>query len=670
MTVFSPEQIYERLPAIMRLRDGESDGALKNLIDILGIQSAVLEEDVRRLYDDQFIETCAPWLTAYIGDLIGYRPINGVTPEIANPRALVAGEIARRKRKGTVTALEDLARDVTGWPAHVVEYFQRLKWTQNMNHVRDFVPGGPDLRAPDPLRPIDRAFDTTPRTVEVGRIEKGEGTHNVPNIGVHLWRLAAIPVRNAPASRLDAHRWFFSPLGASQQLFSQSRTEADIALRSTPFDVPEPISILALRDNLDQFYPRDISVEVNGVPVPSVDIQACYLADNGANWDHDPALGVAIDPERGRIAFPSSAPAPDRVVVSFHYGTPFTIGGGSYERAASLDAGLAPELTVAEGDSLQTAIDSQVSGGVVEIDDSAIYTETLSFNPDADTRQGLRAANELRPTIISGGDILITGGESSEVVLNGLLIAGGALRVPTDAGIRRLILKHCTLVPGISLDTSGDAQTPGAPSLVIEAPNVSVEIEASILGGIRCVQGSEVSIEDCIVDANDSTNIAFSDTDDFSPGGALQAIGCTLIGKIHAGSMPLISNTIIDARLAVGDDWDVSVRSARRQIGCVRFSVTPADARTPRRHRCLPDIAPAARKTWAERPLFTDRLYGRAAYMQLSTGVFPGIATGADDDGEMGAYHKLFAPQRLANLKLRLSEYLPVGLDAGVIFET
>ena len=76
-----------------------------------------------------------------------------------------------------------------------------------------------------------------------------------------------------------------------------------------------------------------------------------------------------------------------------------------------------------------------------------------------------------------------------------------------------------------------------------------------------------------------------------------------------------------------------------------------------------------AHKAWAQ-PLFTDRRYSRPAYLQLSRGIFPGIATGADDDGEMGAYHKLFAPQRLANLRLRLDEYLPVGLEAGVIFET
>ncbi|RJL09746.1 hypothetical protein [Paracoccus siganidrum] len=669
MTLFSAPQLYDRLPAIMRLRDGESDGALRQLIQILGLQSAILEEDIRRLYDDQFIETCAPWLTAYIGDLIGFRPIHGVTARIANPRALVAGEIARRKRKGTVTALEALARDVTGWPAHAVEYFQRLIWTQNMNHVRARSTGTPSPGRPDPLRPLDGAFDASARTLALGRIQPGEGRHNVRNIGIHLWRLAALPVRDAPAFRLDGHRWFFSPLGADQPLFSAGRTEPDITHLAGPLDMPDRIGILALRDHRAAYYPRDLRVVVDGVPVPEDQVRASYLADEGGTWAHDPPSGVDIDPERGRIAFPSTAPAPTSVTVSYHYGTPFPIGGGSYDRAADMDAGLQPLVPARHGDDLQPLIDGVAGGGVVEIADSGIFPLTPALDPAADARLGLRAANEQRPTILMAGDLAIAGGDGAEVVLDGLLIAGGALRVSAASGIRRLILSHVTLVPGLSLNHDGSPASPGAPSLIVEAPNVAVEIRASILGPIRCVPDSEVSLQDSIVDAGTPTGVAFAAPDDEAAGGPLQAVDCTLIGKIHAQSMPLVSNCILDARLAPADGWSASVRAVRRQIGCIRFSVTPPDARTPRRHRCLPELAPAAQRAWAQ-PLFTDRRYGRPAYLQLSRGGFPGIATGADDEGEMGAYHKLFAPQRLANLRLRMDEYLPVGLEAGIMFQT
>ena len=70
------------------------------------------------------------------------------------------------------------------------------------------------------------------------------------------------------------------------------------------------------------------------------------------------------------------------------------------------------------------------------------------------------------------------------------------------------------------------------------------------------------------------------------------------------------------------------------------------------------------------RPTYTDLRYGQPAYLQLAlTG--PGeIATGAEDGSEMGAYCHLKQPQREANLRQRLAEYVPFGLDYGLVYET
>jgi hypothetical protein len=58
------------------------------------------------------------------------------------------------------------------------------------------------------------------------------------------------------------------------------------------------------------------------------------------------------------------------------------------------------------------------------------------------------------------------------------------------------------------------------------------------------------------------------------------------------------------------------------------------------------------------------------AYAQLAEYCATEIATGADDDAEMGAFHDLFQPQRLMNLRARLTEYTPVATDADVILAT
>ena len=86
--------LWKLLPAVHRTRDAERGGALQALVAVLAEQLAVIDENIEQLYDDQFIETCAPWAVPYIGDLIGYRPLRG---NLGSPRAEVAHTLALRR---------------------------------------------------------------------------------------------------------------------------------------------------------------------------------------------------------------------------------------------------------------------------------------------------------------------------------------------------------------------------------------------------------------------------------------------------------------------------------------------------------------------------------------------------------------------------------------------
>ena len=68
------------------------------------------------------------------------------------------------------------------------------------------------------------------------------------------------------------------------------------------------------------------------------------------------------------------------------------------------------------------------------------------------------------------------------------------------------------------------------------------------------------------------------------------------------------------------------------------------------------------------RPQFTSMRYGTPAYAQLALTCADEIRRGADDESEMGAFHDLFQPQRDANLRARLDEYTPAGMDVGILF--
>ena len=100
------------------------------------------------------------------------------------------------------------------------------------------------------------------------------------------------------------------------------------------------------------------------------------------------------------------------------------------------------------------------SGGVVEIVDNATYAEPLALVA-AGVAVELRAADGRRPVVIVTGDLSVTVADGGEVSLNGLVLAGGAVRV---AGDGRLVVRHSTLVPGVELLTDGAPLSPASPA--------------------------------------------------------------------------------------------------------------------------------------------------------------------------------------------------------------
>ena len=243
--------------------------------------------------------------------------------------------------------------------------------------------------------------------------------------------------------------------------------------------------------------------------------------------------------------------------------------------------------------------------------------------------------------------------------------------------MRQLRLVHCTLVPTtVSQNTSPPSSAP-LPSLLVESPDVSIELESSISGPIGAVDGAHVFIRNSIIDAGSETRLAYGDVSLFntnsppSPnsfeqsGAPLQIVNSTIIGKVSTLTMELASNTIFLADLDDGDLWPAPVYAERLQAGCVRFSYVPPGSRLPRLYRCQPaELEDAARL----RPVFTSLRYGDAGYCQLSQLCAVEIREGADDQAEMGAFHDLYQPQREANLNSSLGEYLRFGLEAGVFF--
>jgi hypothetical protein len=673
---------------LARLEEKRVRGPLKALLMIIAEQAAGLEENIDQLYDDQFIETCAEWVVPYIADIIGYRALGpGLQQRLGSTRAEVANTIRFRRRKGTAAVLEEMALDITEWDAAVVEFFLRLSVTQYLNHIRvDSAPrenaatsradrpidqpGSVNVRYAHRLERIGTPFDPASHTADVRRIASSRGRYNIPNVGIFLWRVGSRQITDSPAFRVDARRFMFNRLGSNTHLYGRAERESDITKLASPLNVPLPITRRTLRQNLAQLYGsgRSLMIQRGNHILSVAEVEACDLSDTGGNsWAHASQIKVAIDPQLGRIAFPDDVT--EQVIVSYYYGALSDIGGGEYSRQQRL--GVPPPRVVRvpkDWPDLGEALNDLKGIGTVEIVASGLYTGLTELVVPANSLLELRAADENWPMLRLAVDLLISGGDSAEVILQGLLIAGGRIMVPAEVNglpnrLQKLRLVDCTLLPGGELTRDGQPG-PAATSLEIEAPNVTVEIERCILGGLRVSEESRASVSNSIVDGLDADRVAYAALDGEARGGSLAVDSCTIIGKVNTALLTA-SNSIFHARLSAGDTWTAPVRAERRQAGYLRYSYVPLNAYLPPRYACTPKSSAEALQIV---PRFTSLRYGDPAYCQLHSACPHQISMGAADQGEMGVFHDRYASQRAAGLRSRLDEYLRFGLEAGLFY--
>ena len=730
---YDPDRLYRLMPVVIQERDAAEGHPLRALLRLVAEQAEILQTDVQQLWNNFFIETCERWVIPYIGDLVSNNLLHDASrtllqdgardlfPDLVGPdlrpaplvrlRADVAKTIYYRRRKGTLPMLEELARDVTGWPAHAVEFFRILGLNQHLNHLCLDRPGSPDLRRVEAVDRLNGPFDAISHTVDVRAIQQDEGWYNIKIVGFFLWRLRSYPAENVRARQAGRPwQYYASPLGQPAPLFSRWRREGDEAGLATELHVAGPLRPAAFYEDLQRqetvhlphpdhsnFYglfepfpgstlvpgPEcSLAIIRDGQPVPPAKVRCLDLA----TWSQPTGEVVGVDVRRGRLAFGDAWTPAQGVEVYYHYGFSADLGGGPYERGRWLvsphlaalrltvrENGVPPEAYPTLGAALAEWAAQGRPDTVITIQDNRTYAEPLSIELADHNWLVLEAANTRRPHLLpDGGEIQIVGDHpGAELTLNGLLIEG-ALQVSGEMG--RLRLLHTTLVPGRSLDEEGEPRSP-APSLVVAGTSATgatinarlrVEIAFSITGPLRLPEDAEgLWLLDSIVDGLRGSAIAATDSRD-QPGPPATLERVTVFGRAYVKRLPLASEVIFTA----------PVLATYCQDGCVRFSFVPRDSRTPRRYHCQPDLEVARHPAlepeivgWLA-PSFTSERYGQPGYAQLRLGCPLQIRTGAEDGSEMGAFCHLKQTQREKNLRLRLDEYLPFGLDPGFIYVT
>jgi len=534
------DKLWGLLPAIYRDLDTDSlsgAGPLRELVNRIGAQAAVLRRSMDRLWEDQAIETCDDWVVAYIADLLATNLVPSLDPR--GQRLDVAKTIYYRRRKGTVAILEEIAADITGWDAKVVEFFRcmgrtrhnfdpPIGWPADSSDpagtlglqleerlagfwTRTNVGGWADLRNRYGATKSQTAFDEFFHTADFRRGADMTGWHNIPRLGVFLWRLHSFAVdQSTPVAMTGCPgQYSFDPTGRQIPLFAAaSRSEAtsygDNWISPQEWQLPGAIAMPLLEAAL---------TNPNTIPLyAQVDSDGATIIPNSLGIFQKPDLvyvlldiGQFLDangratiyPELGRFKV-LNPPSGQQLYATYHYGFSSTIGAGPYDRRVPGTKSAAlpqPQKSIQNG---ATAV-VKTPVGTTTIADSLTYSTIHDVNNIDNVV--VQAGAKKRPVLrlpAPAPDVAVwtlTGNDGSSLTLDGLLISGGD--VVLKGNFASVTLSCCTLDPGNAGDTTLFAQSVDGRDLRpcrlwIEGEVRQLTVDRCITGPVRTRNGGSV----------------------------------------------------------------------------------------------------------------------------------------------------------------------------------
>jgi hypothetical protein len=523
------DKLWNLLPAIYRTLDTDkfnANGPLREMVNRIGAQAATLRRTIDRLWEDQSIETCDDWVIAYIGDLLATNLVASL--DARGQRIDVSKTIYYRRRKGTLGILEEIAADITGWNARVVEFFRRMGRTR---HNFDPEVGGPDallleeglegpwtgslaggwanLRNAYGALKSQTAFDEFSHVADFRLGVDKAGWHNIPHLGVFLWRLYSFgPDQTTPVAANDCPGQFtFDPTGREIPLFAAaSRTSTsygdnwvsplewqvpgEIAspLMEAALLKPDQTSLYATADASGKVTPNSMGVFTDpGTGYALVDSSHFLNAKNQ----------TTIYPERGRFHVVGGLGGP--FFVTYHYGFSSTIGAGPFDRRLPGIATIAPPTPVKQIQASASVPDPSPTGSIVILD-SLTYSTIGDVTNVTDV--ALQAGQSKRPVLrlpASGGPVpnawtLHGSGGQSKLALEGLMVSGGDIVL--TGSFASVTLTCCTLDPGNTgtpvFAQSVDQRDLAPCHLWIEAEIANLTLDRCITGPIQTRKGGSV----------------------------------------------------------------------------------------------------------------------------------------------------------------------------------
>lgn len=250
-------QLWAWLPAVVRARDDEwagqraledgtatGVGPLRAWLGLVADELWRLRELAEQQYDDHFIDSAQDWAIAYLADLVGTSVL--FTGDAARLREVAArnredvkNTLRRRRRKGSLQALEGAAADAGGFGLIAAEMLQRVAGTHHLalpglagsaGRAADLFTL--DLRSREALSALNTPFGrqrALPDLRAASEDGRARGWHQLQRLMVFAWPFASTAWQGATPAGAGAApflRYHFHPLGRDTALLAGGATEA------------------------------------------------------------------------------------------------------------------------------------------------------------------------------------------------------------------------------------------------------------------------------------------------------------------------------------------------------------------------------------------------------------------------------------------------------------
>lgn len=287
------EKLWQWLPAVYRELDAlQGEDALRALVEAIADRAAVAKRDQDRLWDDAYVELADDWAVPYLGELVATRLVSALDKRAR--RIDVAKTIYYRRRKGTLSMLEQLIADIGAWHGNVVEEFRRLA---RLRHGLDgaarrgWVSGTPegglaDIRAVRGGLLTGGPFEEYHYTPDMRRPQGRSGQRGIGKLSFHLYRLNSVGFSGVMPRRMvnlpgQWDGWTFDPSGRDVPLFARSEGRADWGGWRSPreWELPAAIGCRLLGEAVFEIGAAEMTWLKSAAPIASQAQRRAAVAD-------------------------------------------------------------------------------------------------------------------------------------------------------------------------------------------------------------------------------------------------------------------------------------------------------------------------------------------------------------------------------------------------------